>query len=165
MASRAERAASPAAARAPVSPAAGGGGTSMPARRISRPSSRMKLRASMTARTFAVPAGSPRQLVEAEGRSCAAALAIDPAVASTPNRIRPQSRATATPATPSSQRTSRPRDLAEKVPAPKVNERSEWGGTAAPSAAARFLTVPGSDIQGVQGGYAPDSPENPGDRR
>ena len=37
----------------------------MPARRISRPSSRMKLRPSLIARTLAEPAGSKRQAVDA----------------------------------------------------------------------------------------------------
>src|SRR5260221_11390564 len=55
------RAARPASAFAPDSPWAGGSGTSIPARRISRPSSRMKLRPSVIARIFAVATVSNRQ--------------------------------------------------------------------------------------------------------
>src|SRR6476660_9900249 len=64
--SSAARAASPALARVPASPGPGGSGASMPARRISRPSSRVKLRPSVMARTFPVPPVSDRH--EVDGR-------------------------------------------------------------------------------------------------
>ena len=65
--SSAERAALPAAARGPVSPGAGGNGTSIPAKRTSRPSSSTKLRPSMIADTFPAPAVSNWQALADAG--------------------------------------------------------------------------------------------------
>src|SRR5262249_47272543 len=64
----------------------------MAARRISRPSSRMKLRPSVIARTFPVPATSNRQALN--GRSCVRAAAVGRATARTMHEIQ-QNRARA----------------------------------------------------------------------
>src|SRR5215510_14781297 len=65
----------------------------MAARRISRPSSRMKLRPSVIARTFPVPATSNRQAVN--GRPCVRADAVERTTAPTMPEIQ-QNRARAT---------------------------------------------------------------------
>src|SRR5262244_639078 len=83
----------------------------MAARRISRPSSRMKLRPSVIARTFPVPATSNRQAVN--GRSCVRAAAVGDDSA---NHAR---------------NPAKPRKSDVPTPAHAATKPSEWGGTAA----------------------------------
>src|SRR5262244_1714129 len=89
----------------------------MAARRISRPSSRMKLRPSVIARTFPVPATSNRQAVN--GRSCVRAAAVGDDGA---NHAR---------------NPAKPRKSDVPTPAHAATKPSEWGGTAATPARPR----------------------------
>ena len=100
------------AARGPVSPGAGGSGTSMPPRRISRPSSRTKLRPSVIARTCPLPAISNRQAVA--GRLSARTL-----------------RHWRDDHAGDEENPTKPRERDAPTPAHTLTKRSEWGGTAA----------------------------------